>query len=53
MENKKQYTSNVHYNNKIVIDVAQTSHMTSLQVLWPIYSIHKGFIYYWLLINNL
>ena len=27
---------------KIAIDVAQTSHLTSLQVLWPIYSFHKG-----------
>jgi hypothetical protein len=32
---------------KIVIDVAQTSHMTSLRVLWLNFSFHKGFIYYW------
>jgi hypothetical protein len=28
---------------KIAIDVAQTSHMTSLQDLWLIYSFRKGF----------
>ena len=31
---------------KITIDVAKTTHMTSLQVLSLIYSFHKGLIYY-------
>ena len=37
---------------KNAIDVAQTSHMTSLQVLWLIYSFHREFIYYWWLFNK-
>ena len=37
---------------KIAIDVAKTSEMTSLQVLWLIYSFHTEFIYYWWLFNN-
>ena len=37
---------------KIAIDVAQTSHMTSLQVLWLFYSFHREFIYYWWLFNK-
>jgi hypothetical protein len=38
---------------KIAFDVAQTSHVASLQVLWLIYSFHKGFIYYeWLFIKK-
>ena len=40
------------YIVQIAIDVAQTSHMTSLQVLSLIYLFHKGFIYYFWLINN-
>ena len=34
------------------IDVAQTSAMTSLQALWPIYSFHEGYIYYWLFFSK-
>ena len=37
---------------KNAIDVAQASHMTSLQVLWLIYSFHKKFIHYWWLFNK-
>ena len=40
------------YTWKIAIDVAKTSHMTSWQVLWLIYSFHTEFIYYWWLFNN-
>ena len=32
-KNMKLFTSDVHFNNEIAIDVAQTNHMTSLQVL--------------------
>ena len=37
---------------KSAIDVAQTSHLTSLQVLWLIYLCHKGIIYYLWLFNK-
>ena len=40
---------------KIAIDVAKTSQMTSLQVLWLICSFHGEFIYYcdYLIRNNI
>ena len=46
MQNMKLFTSNVHFNNEIAIDMAKRSPMTSLQVLWPIYPFHKEFIYF-------
>ena len=46
MQNKKSFTSDVHFNNEIAIDMAETIPMTSLQGLWPIYLFHKEFIYY-------
>ena len=33
MQNMKYCTFDVHFNNEIANDVAQTTHMTSLQVL--------------------
>jgi hypothetical protein len=55
MEDMKEFTSDVQFNNKIAIDVAQTSHMTFLQVLWLIYSFHEGlyFIGDHLIVNNI
>ena len=38
---------------KSVIDVAHTSHMTSLQVLRLIYLFRREFIYYWWLFNKI
>ena len=32
MENRKYFTSDVHFNNEIVIDVTQTSPMTYLLI---------------------
>ena len=33
MQNKKYFTSDVHFNNEIDIDMAETSPMTSQQIL--------------------